>query len=160
MTVPLAAFPSPILTTGDRMKQCFRAFGVSFLTGCAALLEHYFQIYLSAGGDPHGRLIRLVATQQEGRGNQEGTERLHTAIDGLVLPRFVRVERRQRGWSVPEPPKKRTVEPGDYVDWEMFCKPRNNQPGKNQEAARNSESVTESASTFTAAKLRTPLFAP
>jgi hypothetical protein len=29
-------------------------------------------------------LIAWRATQQEGRGNQEGTERLHTAIDGLV----------------------------------------------------------------------------
>lgn len=51
---------------------------------------------------------------------KQQTDYLHTALNGLVLPRLTRVERRQRGWRVPEPPKEGDAD-GEYDDWDMFC---------------------------------------
>jgi len=53
---------------------------------------------------------------------KQQTNWLYTATNGLVLPRLMRVERRQRGWKVPEPPKEGD-EDGEYDDWSMFCEP-------------------------------------
>ena len=111
------------------MKKWLRAFGVPFLTaaifgGCVALLVSYFKFTF-----PQAAILVTVsfawwAINRKLEAIKKETGYLQTAINGLVLPRLTRVERRQRGWSVPEPKELYKGEPGDYDDWEMFCKPR------------------------------------
>jgi hypothetical protein len=108
------------------MQQVARLFAIRLFLGAVlvaagVLLEHFLGFTL-----PHAMILLAVLWTWWGINKKvdaikEQTDWLHTATLGLVLPRLTRVERRQRGWKVPEPPKEDDGEDGEYDDWAMFC---------------------------------------
>ena len=75
MTVPLAAFPSPVLPTGDLMKRWFKSIWrfVPLLADALPCWNIIFKFTFPQAAILMAVLIAWWATQQEGRRNQEGT---------------------------------------------------------------------------------------
>lgn len=108
------------------MKKWLRTLAVPFLVGAifaasVGLLEGRFKFTFPQAVILVSILFAWWAMNRKLDAINKHTEYLHTATNGLVLPRLTRVERRQRGWNVPEPPTKKNGEPDEYDDWETFC---------------------------------------
>lgn len=101
-----------------------------FLVGGAGglavgLLEHYLHFSVPQA------LILLAILAAWWRINKKldaiktKTDWLHNATNALIMPRLTRVERRQRGWNVPEPPEE-NGKPGEYDDVTGNFEPQGN----------------------------------
>ena len=109
------------------MKKWLKTLGVRFLIGAmagaaTALLELEFKFTFPQAVILLAMLLGWWSINRKVDAIKKVAEYLHAATNGLVLPRLTRVERRQRGWNVPEPAEE-NGKPGEYNDWEMFIGP-------------------------------------
>lgn len=109
------------------MKDVAMDFLKSMLFSAAAVISVAVLVRFFSFSGPQAVILVAVAagwwaSDRKLRKIKEDSDYLHVAVDGLVLPRLRRLERRQRNLDVPEPSEEKDGTTEDYDDWERFCR--------------------------------------